>query len=174
MNTDEIQVAPGSCFLARNPHSKKRSEWFCYLLQFTRSQRQGGHGRHGPSRGERGPHGRGEGPRSTGGGPLGRNPEGPPGPVSSASDFGQNPAGFPGPIPADILGDFSWALAVLQSVQDSLLGPADTSLSSECTGRACLLEELSASNRECSLSSDNFFIDKFHFEYLCRPWRHLR
>ena len=119
MNTDEIQVAPGSRSLARQPHSKKRSEWYYNLRQFTRSQRQGGHGRHGPGGGGRGPHGRGGEPRSTGGEPFGRNPAGSPGPVSSASDFGQNPAGFPGPVPADILGDLSRALAILQSVHDA-------------------------------------------------------
>ena len=48
MNTGEIQGAPGSAFLARKPHSKKRSEWHYNLRQFTRSQRQGGHGRHDP------------------------------------------------------------------------------------------------------------------------------
>ena len=48
MNTDEIQGTPGSVFLARQPHSKKRSKWYNNLRQFTRSQRQGGHGRHGP------------------------------------------------------------------------------------------------------------------------------
>ena len=37
-------------------------------------------------------------------------------------------------------------------MQDALLGPAGTSPSSECTSRACLLEELSISNRERPLS----------------------
>ena len=40
-NTDEIQEAPGSGFLARPLHSKKKSEWCYTLRQITRSQRQG-------------------------------------------------------------------------------------------------------------------------------------
>eukprot|EP00614_Pseudopedinella_elastica_P024744 CAMPEP_0172645392 /NCGR_PEP_ID=MMETSP1068-20121228/239707_1 /TAXON_ID=35684 /ORGANISM="Pseudopedinella elastica, Strain CCMP716" /LENGTH=296 /DNA_ID=CAMNT_0013459629 /DNA_START=138 /DNA_END=1029 /DNA_ORIENTATION=- len=95
-----------------------------------------------------GKRGGGRGPPDRGG--LGRIPVGPPGPVSSASDFGQNPAGFPGPVPAVILGDLSRALAILQSVWDALLGPADNPPSGECTSRARLLVELSASHRERS------------------------
>ena len=41
MNTDRIQGAPWSVFLARQLRSKKRSEWYCNLRQFERSQRQG-------------------------------------------------------------------------------------------------------------------------------------
>ena len=42
MNTDDIQVVPGSVFLARSLHSKKRrSEWHYLLQQFTSPQRQG-------------------------------------------------------------------------------------------------------------------------------------
>ena len=34
MNTDEIQVAPGSRYIARQPHSMKRGEWYYILRQF--------------------------------------------------------------------------------------------------------------------------------------------
>ena len=52
MNTDDIQRATGSVFLAKQPHSKKRSELYHSLRQFTKSQRQVGHGRHGPGGGD--------------------------------------------------------------------------------------------------------------------------
>ena len=55
MNTGEIQAAPGSRSLARQPHSKEKSEWYYILRQFTRPQRQGGYGRHGPGRGNEAP-----------------------------------------------------------------------------------------------------------------------
>ena len=45
MNSDEIQVAPGSCSLARQQYSNKRGEWFYNLRQSKRPQRQGGPGR---------------------------------------------------------------------------------------------------------------------------------
>ena len=90
-------------------------------------------------------HGRGGEPRGAGGEPL--NPA-----VSSSSDFGQNPAGFPCPVPADILGDLSRAVALLQSVRDALMGPAGTSSPSLCSSQERLLPELSLSNRESPLS----------------------
>ena len=40
-DTDEIQVAPGSGFLARPLPFKRRSEWFYNLQQSTSPQRQG-------------------------------------------------------------------------------------------------------------------------------------
>ena len=55
MNTDETQVGSGSRSLARQPHSKKRSEWYYNLRQFTRPQRHGGHGRNGPRGGDEAP-----------------------------------------------------------------------------------------------------------------------
>ena len=160
VNPDETQVAPGSRSLARKQCSNKRSVFFNSLRRFTMPQSQGGSGRRGQKGGERGPSDRGGLGRPPVGSPgpvssasdFGQNPVGSPGPVSSASDFGQNPAGFPGPVPADILGDLSRALAVLQSVRDALLGPADNPPSGECTSRAGLLVELSASNRERSSS----------------------
>ena len=79
VNTDEIQVAPGSCSLARQPYSIKRSELFYNLRQFKRSQRQGGPGRRGKKGEERGtPVGES---RSTGGEHFGPKPAGCPGPV---------------------------------------------------------------------------------------------
>ena len=131
-DTDETQGAPGSVFIARPLHPKKRSEWYYHLRQLERSQRQGRgsagrkagwHGRHGPRRG----------PRSAGGGHSGRNQAGFPGPVSTDTDLGQSQAGFPAPISADsdfqqrTLGDLSRALAILQGVHDAMIGPAGAS-----------------------------------------------
>ena len=133
VSTDEIQVAPGSCSLARQPDSIKQSKLFYNLRQIQRSQRQGGPGSRGKKGEERGtPVGES---RSTGG-----------------ENFGPNPAGFPGPVPAVILGDLSRAVAILQSVRDALLGPTDNPPSGECTSRAGLLVELSAFHRERSLT----------------------
>ena len=147
VHTDETQVAPGPRSLARKQHSYKRSECFYNLRRFKISQSQGGPGRRGTKGGERGHPARGglgRPPVSPVSSTLdfGPYPVGSPGAVSSAADFGQNPAGCPGPVTAVILGDLSRALALLQSVRDVLLGPADNppsgESSSECTSRARL------------------------------------
>ena len=154
--TDEFQVAPGPLSLARTQHSPKRSVLFYNLRRFKKSKSQGGPSRRGNKGGERAPPARDWLPVSPGSVlDFGPYPVESPGFGSSTADFGQNPAGCPGPVPAVILGDLSRALAILQSVRDALLGPADSlpsvESSSECASRARLLEELSASNRECPL-----------------------
>ena len=40
-NTDEIQEATGTGFLARPLHSKKGGEWYYYLRHISRPQRRG-------------------------------------------------------------------------------------------------------------------------------------
>ena len=54
-NTDEIQGATGSGFVARPPRFKQRSEWYYNLRMSIRLQRLSGHGRHGPGRGNEAP-----------------------------------------------------------------------------------------------------------------------
>ena len=51
VNTDEIQVAPGSRSLAREQYSKRRSKFFYNLRRSTSSHSQGGPGRLGPTGG---------------------------------------------------------------------------------------------------------------------------
>ena len=85
-NTDKIQVASGSCSLARQPDSIKRSKLFYNLRQIQRSQRQGGPGSRGKKGEERGT------------------------PVGESRSTGWEH------VPAVILGDLSRVVAVLQSV----------------------------------------------------------
>ena len=119
-NTDKIQVASGSCSLARQPDYIKRSKFFYNLRQIQRSQRQGGPGSRGKKGEERGT-------------PVGKSRS------TSGEHVGPNPAGSSGPVPAGILGDLSRALAILQSVHGALMGPAGTSPQSVCSSQACLL-----------------------------------
>ena len=106
-NTDKIQVASGSCSLARQPDSIKRSKLFYNLRQIQRSQRQGGPGSRGKKGDERGsPVGesRGTGGRRGNKGEERGTPVG-----ESRSTGGEH-------VPAVILGDLSRAVAILQSV----------------------------------------------------------
>ena len=105
VNADGIQVATGSCSLARQPDSIKRSVLFYNLRQFKRSQKQGGPGRRGNKGEERGT-------------PVGESRR------TGGEHFGPNPAGDPGPVPAVILGDLSRAVAILQSVLAATSGHA--------------------------------------------------
>ena len=90
VNTDEIQL--GSCSLARRQYFIKRSVLFYNLRQFKQSQRQGG-----PGRQKREGRGTPVGvSRSTGG-----------------EHVGPKTAGFPRPVPAVMLGDLGWAVAIL-------------------------------------------------------------